>query len=321
MQIDHLKDDFQAFLLDAVGMLAFFVIVQVGGVFFAKQQPSPSIEAASATSDIAGELPSAPPPAQVGIKVAVAYILFFLFVTLCMLAAIKYDKTDILQYAAYPIIYISFVFALALLGLRPLVSMVLAVAAPVIYSDFQTWYVVTSVGLVLSIVSVGAFAILWSPVAILVIMAAFTVYDAIAVYVTGHMQKLARGVGDKLPLFVVIPHSKTFALSDIFEVSEDGKRHATALGLGDLIIPSTLGAVAAKHVGEPVFVLGTLEFTAPAIGAMLGTLIGSLVLTFMLYAIENAGHAGLPPLNIGAIAGYLIAGLMAGLPLLTLLGL
>jgi presenilin-like A22 family membrane protease len=62
-----------------------------------------------------------------------------------------------------------------------------------------------------------------------------------------------------------------------------------------------------------------LGVNLPALLAMVGTLAGLLVL--MRWVIQGRPHAGLPLLNGGAIGGYLIGSLVAGVPLIDALGL
>jgi len=57
----------------------------------------------------------------------------------------------------------------------------------------------------------------------------------------------------------------------------------------------------------------------PALLAMVGSLAGLLVL--MSWVIKGRPHAGLPLLNGGAIGGYLIGSVVAGVPLIEAVGL
>jgi len=57
----------------------------------------------------------------------------------------------------------------------------------------------------------------------------------------------------------------------------------------------------------------------PALGAMLGTFAGLFVL--MHFVMKGRPHAGLPLLNGGAIGGYVLGSLVAGISLIEALGL
>jgi presenilin-like A22 family membrane protease len=98
-------------------------------------------------------------------------------------------------------------------------------------------------------------------------------------------------------------------------------RDALFIGLGDAVIPTVLVASAAAFVPETVPVYELLGVTAPlpALTAMVGTMAGLLVLMRMVMA--GRPHAGLPLLNGGAVGGYLVGALAAGIPLAGAFGL
>jgi presenilin-like A22 family membrane protease len=99
-----------------------------------------------------------------------------------------------------------------------------------------------------------------------------------------------------------------------------GDRDALFIGLGDAVIPTVLVASAAFFVsGVPTLALPGLSIPLPAGLAMVGTLAGLVVLLWMV--LRGRAHAGLPLLNGGAIAGYLVGALVSGIPLLDALGL
>ena len=103
------------------------------------------------------------------------------------------------------------------------------------------------------------------------------------------------------------------------------QRDAFFVGLGDAVMPTILVASAAHfHTAVPNgplpdLGLGLVTANLPALGAIVGTHLGLLVLLWMV--LKGRAHAGLPLLNGGAIAGYLVCALIAGLPLTTALGL
>ena len=102
-------------------------------------------------------------------------------------------------------------------------------------------------------------------------------------------------------------------------------RDAFFVGLGDAVMPTIIVASAAHfHTAvpnAPLPDLGLPLVTAnlPALGAVVGTHLGLIVLLWMV--LKGRAHAGLPLLNGGAIAGYLVCALLAGLPLTTALGI
>jgi presenilin-like A22 family membrane protease len=102
-------------------------------------------------------------------------------------------------------------------------------------------------------------------------------------------------------------------------------RDAFFVGLGDAVMPTILVASAAHfHTAVPDGALTDLGLplvtaNVPALGAVVGTQLGLVALLWMV--LKGRAHAGLPLLNGGAIAGYLLCALIAGLPLTTALGL
>ncbi|MFC6953648.1 presenilin family intramembrane aspartyl protease PSH [Halorubellus litoreus] len=111
------------------------------------------------------------------------------------------------------------------------------------------------------------------------------------------------------------------------EPEDDGvlNRDAFFVGLGDAVMPTILVASAAHfHTAVPNGPLPDLglplvTMNLPALGAIVGTQLGLVVLLWMV--LKGRAHAGLPLLNGGAIAGYLICALASGLSLTTALGL
>jgi len=95
------------------------------------------------------------------------------------------------------------------------------------------------------------------------------------------------------------------------------ERDALFIGLGDAIIPAILVASAAFFA--PASVQTLLGVPLPAVTAMVGTFVGLAVLLWMV--LKGRAHAGLPLLNGGSIAGYLLGALVAGIGLVEALGL
>jgi len=69
----------------------------------------------------------------------------------------------------------------------------------------------------------------------------------------------------------------------------------------------------------PELGLPLVTMNLPALGALVGTQVGLVVLLWMV--LKGRAHAGLPLLNGGAIAGYLLCALASGLSLTAALGL
>lgn len=98
-------------------------------------------------------------------------------------------------------------------------------------------------------------------------------------------------------------------------------RDAFYIGLGDAVIPSILVASAAFfQPGDPALLdVPGVSLTIPALGAMAGTVVGLLVLMWMV--MKGRAHAGLPLLNGGAIAGYLLGAILSGIAIVEAVGL
>jgi len=98
-------------------------------------------------------------------------------------------------------------------------------------------------------------------------------------------------------------------------------REALFIGVGDAVIPTVLVASAAFFAPDSVPAVELFGFPValPALTAMVGTLVGLVLLLRMV--LKGRAHAGLPLLNGGTIAGYLIGALAGGLSLVQALGL
>ncbi len=182
----------------------------------------------------------------------------------------------------------------------------------------------------------------------IVLLTVLAVYDAISVYGTEHMLTLADGVMDlKLPVILVIPLTLSYSFLDDAPSSsgstdpveadggdniEDGENGASTddadrpdagerdvffVGLGDAVMPGVMVASAAFFAPAPPIFANLLSL--PALTAMIGTVCGLVVLLWLV--MKGRAHAGLPLLNGGAISGYLLGAVLAGIPLVRALGL
>ncbi|PSP99745.1 hypothetical protein BRC89_03835 [Halobacteriales archaeon QS_4_70_19] len=218
------------------------------------------------------------------------------------------------------------------------------------------WYVIDAAGVVMGAGAAGLFGINFGVLPALVLLVVLAVYDAISVYGTEHMLTLAEGVMDlKVPVVLVVPLSLSYSFLDEAPPAEsaeddtgtdegadpadeddaamadgggdeattpapDDERDAFFIGLGDAVMPAVLVASAGffAPVGVSSLVPG-IALTLPALTAIVGTNLGLLVL--MYFVMQGRAHAGLPLLNGGAIGGYLVGALAAGIPLVQALGL
>jgi presenilin-like A22 family membrane protease len=233
----------------------------------------------------------------------------------------------------------------------------LAVGAALLF--YPEWYVIDLTGILMGAGAAALFGISFGLLPAILLLAVLAIYDAISVYRTEHMLDLAEGVMDlKIPVVLVIPTSLSYSyLADMetADALEDGteagsnageradvddagsagaagesaaesdapepdpSRDALFIGLGDAVIPTILVASAAYFLDAGTLDVPGIALNLPALGAIVGTLAGLLVLLHMV--LKGRPHAGLPLLNGGAIGGYLLGALASSVPLATALGL
>ena len=286
------------------------------------------------------------------------YIGAILVATAVMLVAMKFGVDQLLQgLIVFASVFLSFyVFSVVVPAVLTFGGLnVLAVAAALALGvgllAYPEWYVIDAAGIVMGAGAAGLFGISFGLLPALVLLVVLAVYDAISVYGTEHMLTLASGVMDlRLPVVLVIPLTLSYSfleeegpetISDDEDEAEETseaesddtegateeeqpdpfERDAFFIGLGDAVIPSILVASAAffRPGDAPLLDVPGLAVTVPALGAVLGTTVGLLVLMWMV--MKGRAHAGLPLLNGGAIAGYLLGALAAGIALVDAVGL
>ena len=286
------------------------------------------------------------------------YIGAILVATAVMLVAMKFGVDQLLQgLIVFASVFLSFyVFSVVVPAVLTFGGLnVLAVAAALALGvgllAYPEWYVIDAAGIVMGAGAAGLFGISFGLLPALVLLVVLAVYDAISVYGTEHMLTLASGVMDlRLPVVLVIPLTLSYSfleeegpetISDDEDEAEETseaesddtegateeeqpdpfERDAFFIGLGDAVIPSILVASAAffRPGDAPLLDVPGLAVTVPALGAVLGTTVGLLVLMWMV--MKGRAHAGLPLLNGGAIGGYLLGALAAGIALVDAVGL
>jgi presenilin-like A22 family membrane protease len=110
-------------------------------------------------------------------------------------------------------------------------------------------------------------------------------------------------------------HEETDGAAERPDASE---RDVFFIGLGDAVMPTVMVASAAAFAPADPLVSG-LALNLPALTSMVGTILGLLVLLWMV--MKGRAHAGLPLLNGGAIGGYLVGALASGMTLVQAIGL
>jgi presenilin-like A22 family membrane protease len=177
------------------------------------------------------------------------------------------------------------------------------------------WYVVDLAGFLAAGALVALLGISFAILPAFILLAALMVYDAIAVYRTKHMVSLADVVTEmKLPILMVMPDSLGYDYATAPTLAEQRaqpteERSAMFMGLGDVVIPGTLVVSAFVWLSSTPHWLGLGANLWVALGAMLGSLVGYAVL--MRLVLKGNPQAGLPFLNGGAIAGYILVYVLA----------
>jgi presenilin-like A22 family membrane protease len=283
------------------GMVLMLVVVQLGALFL-----SPRMEAAGYT---AFEDPSSTAN-------PIIFLVMLLVFTGILLLLIRLKTKNIIKAIITASIFIAFIYiysAIALqltssLGIGFITGIILAAASTALLYRYPEWWVIDILGVLLAAGITSIFGISLEVLPVILLLALLAVYDAISVYKTGHMIKLAEGVLEmRAPILVVVPKERGYSfIRDGLSVDR-GERGAFLMGMGDLIMPSIL--VVSAHIflpadGTPVFA------NLPSLGAMAGSLAGLLLL--MHFVIRGKPQAGLPALNGGAIAGFILLCALTG---------
>jgi presenilin-like A22 family membrane protease len=335
-------------LLAVAAIVALFATVQLGALALVTPFESAGLQATENPSDPTNSL------VYVGaILVATAVMLAaFRFgvdglVRLLVTVSATYLGFYVFSVLVPPLLVVSQVNVLAVV---PALLMAVGLLA------YPEWYVIDSAGIVMGIGAAALFGISFGVLPAVLLLAVLAVYDAISVYGTEHMLTLASGVMDlKLPVVLVIPLTLSYSFLDSenpesVEGSEDAmaaadgggeaatetepeaessepaeapdplERDAFFIGLGDAVMPAVLVASAGFFApGGADYLVSGFALTLPALAAMVGTLLGLVVLMYQV--AKGQAHAGLPLLNGGAIGGYLLGSLAAGVSLVQALGL
>ncbi|MDY6775194.1 MAG: presenilin family intramembrane aspartyl protease PSH [Halobacteria archaeon] len=259
---------------------------------------------------------------------SVVYIAFILVFTGVMLAVMKYGMDWVLRgvilLSAGSLSY----YALSVLLPLPFALLGGAGVAVLLYL-YPEWYVIDSAAVLMGGAGGGLFGISFGVLPSLVLLVLLAVYDAIAVYRTKHMLALAEGVSEmRLPILFIVPTKPGYSFIEASkqgdptgtgtggdgdeddETSQDD-RDAFFMGLGDAVIPSVLIASSAHFLGGDLGLPIALNY--PALGGIVGSFVGFAALMYLVS--KGKPHAGLPLLNGGTIAGFVVGVLALGTPL------
>jgi presenilin-like A22 family membrane protease len=239
------------------------------------------------------------------------YILLVLGFTLFILMALRLKKGWVVSGVVLLAIAIGVYYVLSAF-LPPLPALVSSLAVLVLLHLHPEWYVIDAVGLLVCAGVGTLFGLSMTPIPALILLLILAAYDAISVYKTRHMVTLAEGVMEiRAPLLFVVPRRRGYSFRREGMGSGDD-RGAYFLGLGDAIIPTVLVISANWYFALPEVVIFGIGANLPALGAMIGTYLGFVLLSF---TSRDKPQAGLPFLNGGAILGFLAGVMISGPPL------
>jgi presenilin-like A22 family membrane protease len=245
------------------------------------------------------------------------FIGILLIFTLLLLLLIKYRFQKIMAIIIAFSIFFTFIYIFAAISytlvpdelLSLILTFGLSIGATAILYRYPEWYVIDTLGILIAAGAASIFGVSLDVLPVIILLALLAVYDAISVYKTKHMITLAEGVIDlKTPILFVIPKKRSYSYvkEGIGPIGEgSGERGAFIMGMGDLIMPTIL------VVSANVFIkTGRIGFiNAASLGAIIGSVAGLVLLLW--FVNKGKPQAGLPPINGGAILGFVI-GFLAG---------
>ncbi|MDD1658607.1 MAG: hypothetical protein LUQ41_09195 [Methanomicrobiales archaeon] len=242
------------------------------------------------------------------------FLAILLLFTLFLLALIRFGVKRLIGAIIAVSLFFTFLYVFGGLAvyffpeeaLAGIAVLALSIAATALLYRYPEWYIIDSLGILLAAGVASIFGISLDILPVLILLVLLAAYDTIAVYRTKHMITLAEGVlSQRAPILFVVPRRRGYSFIQEGVAIGDEERGAFIIGMGDLIMPSIL------VVSAQVFLKsGGALFTAPVLGAMAGSLAGLL---FLLRAVgKGKPQAGLPPLNGGTIAGFLLGCLVSG---------
>lgn len=248
--------------------------------------------------------------------IPIIYIALVIGFTFAVLYIIKKHRENLVRViflgaVAYTIFFVLFIM------LGSIVSGVIATLTSIVMTAIITyylvkrpeWYVIDASGILMAIGVTAIFGVSLSILPVMILLIVLAAYDAISVYRTKHMIALADGVTQmKLPILLVIPKKKGYSFiqqkSLKQQLDEGDEREAMFMGLGDLIIPGVLVISAFNFLPSDSFGALTGNLIV-ALGTLVGAMAGFAML--MRFVLKGKPQAGLPLLNGGAIAGYVLS--------------
>jgi presenilin-like A22 family membrane protease len=223
---------------------------------------------------------------------AVFIVVFFVFAT-------KFKRAGSIFYKAF-LSLIIFSGSQAVFGvwLMPVVATALAIALVVIFWLHQS-VLIQNIAMILTIAGIGAaIGISLLPITVVYILVAFSFYDIISVYKTGHMIKMAQAMIESRAIFgFVIPEPGRTLRERVSRVAPG--EGFMILGSGDVIFPLLLSVSLVS--------VSLAQATIVTVFSALG-----LFLMHLIFSNQKVRRpmAALPPIALMAIIGYLLASLV-----------
>jgi presenilin-like A22 family membrane protease len=247
----------------------------------------------------------------------IEYIVIILGFTSFILITLRYGKKWMVQafigFAVVSTLLIIFdVFTSRILprSIALPAALALTLVSTLLLYKYPEWYVIDAVGIILGAGAASLFGISLAIIPTIVLLLALAIYDAISVYKTKHMIKLAEGVlALKIPVLLVVPRKLHYSYRKQTSLGKTGEREAYFMGLGDAVIPAILVVSANVFIEEAPIIIININY--PALGAIIGSLIGFAAL--MSFVVKGKPQAGLPLLNSGAISGFLLGCIASGI--------
>ncbi|MCK5644705.1 MAG: hypothetical protein KAJ19_28155, partial [Gammaproteobacteria bacterium] len=179
------------------------------------------------------------------------YLGFILMFTLFVLMVVRAGKQSLIKWVILGVVALTvYLIASPLISILPgmpplvpdIIGAVLGLGLMALIHYHPEWYVLDAAGLAMAMGVCAILGISFSIGPVLIMLIALAVYDAIAVYRTGHMVDLADSmVALRLPILLIIPKSRDYSYLEQKglreELEEGGERGALFMGLGDIIIP------------------------------------------------------------------------------------
>jgi presenilin-like A22 family membrane protease len=249
----------------------------------------------------------------------VIYFIMIMAITIVVLVLIKFGRKNMLRgiFMGAMAVTLVFVFLPIMYAIIQdiLIDFVISIAISALLMGAvlirPEWY---TIDLVAFLAAIGVTVVLGMSLGIfpaIVLLVILALYDAISVYWTKHMVKLAGGVAPlSLPLLFVVPKSRGFSMSSLKEkdiTANSKEREAMFMGVGDAVIPGIL--VVSTFIFLPSTINGIDGANIlVALGAMMGGVLGFTAL--MRYVLTGRPQAGLPLLNGGTLLGFGISYLL-----------